>query len=373
MNMQKTNRLIAAGIFIATSIIYLMTVAPTVSFWDCGEFIACSFKMEVPHPPGAPLYLIVGRLFSLIPFLQDVGFKVNLISVFSSSITVMLLYLVIVHLIREWKGKLEDDIDWYIAIFSGLIGSLTFAFSHSFWFNAVEAEVYAPSMLFTSLIVWLVMVWAEKSEEPNNERYLLMIAYIIGLAIAVHLLNVLALPFVAMVYYYKRYDFELKSFIILVIITAAVMAAVYPGMVLYMPQLALNFGAAGLVGYFILIILATLWAMNNKKHLASFAFLSIFLITIGYSTYATVFIRSNLNPNIDENNPETVENFVKYINREQYGEHNPLDRTNVWKTSPKGKQYKSVGDFFWNYQINKMYVRYFLWQFVGMDDDEVNW
>jgi len=184
MNMQKTNRLVAAGIFIATSIVYLMTVAPTVSFWDCGEFIACSFKMEVPHPPGAPLYLIVGRVFSLFPFFEDVGFKVNLISVFSSSITIMLLYLVIVHLVREWKGKLEEDADWYIAIFAGIIGSLSFAFSHSFWFNAVEAEVYAPSMLFTSLIVWLVMVWAEKSEEPNNERYLLMIAYIIGLAIA---------------------------------------------------------------------------------------------------------------------------------------------------------------------------------------------
>jgi hypothetical protein len=193
------------------------------------------------------------------------------------------------------------------------------------------------------------------------------------LAIAVHLLNVLALPFVAMIYYYKRYDFKLKSFVIMVIITIIVMFAVYPGMVLYMPQIALNFGVAGLAGFFILIILGTLWAMNNNKHLASFAFLSIFLITIGYSTYATIYIRSNLNPNIDENNPETVENFIKYINREQYGEHNPLDRTNIWKTSPNGKQYKSVGDFFWNYQINKMYVRYFLWQFVGMDEDEVNW
>ncbi|HES60114.1 MAG TPA: DUF2723 domain-containing protein, partial [Caldithrix sp.] len=241
------------------------------------------------------------------------------------------------------------------------------------WFNAAEAEVYAPSMLFTALIVWLIMVWASKSDEPGNDRYLLMIAYMIGLSIGVHLLNILALPFITMIYYYKRYEFNPKSFGILTVVTGVVMIAVYPGMVKWIPLLALKSGTVGLALLFIVIIFATLWAINNHRHLLSFIFLSIFLITIGYSSYATIFIRSNLNPNIDENNPETIENFIKYINREQYGDHDIMDRTNVWKTSPNGRQYDSTSDFFWNYQVNKMYIRYFLWQFVGMDQNETDW
>lgn len=371
MPMEKINRIIAFVIFIFTTIIYTMTVASTVSFWDCGEFIACSFKMAVPHPPGAPLYLLVGRVFSLLP-IGDVAFRVNLISVFSSSITVMLLYLTIVHLVRQWKGKLEDQGDWLTAIFSAVVGSLTFAFTHSFWFNSAEAEVYAASMLFTALIVWLIMVWATKADEPGNEKYLLMIVYIIGLAIAVHLLNVLAIPFVAMIYYYKRYDFNLKSFLIMTVVTLIIMLVIYPGMVKYMPRIALNFGAAGLALVFIAIIAATLWAINNRRHILTLIFSSLLLITIGYSSYATIFIRSNLNPNIDENNPETIENFIKYIEREQYGEHSILAREGVWKSSPNARKYTSTSDFFWNYQIKDMYVRYFLWQFVGLDQDETS-
>ncbi len=371
--MEKLNRIVAGIIFVFTTVIYTLTVAPTVSFWDCGEFIASSYKMAVPHPPGAPLYLLVGRFFTLLPFSGDIAFRINMISVFSSAVTIMLLYLTIVHLIRQWKGRLVEKSDWYIAIFSGVIGALSFAFSHSFWFNAAEAEVYAPSMLFTAIIVWLIMVWASKPDEPGNDRYLLMIAYMIGLSIGVHLLNILALPFITMVYYYKRYEFNAKSFGIMTAITGVIMIAVYPGMVKWIPLLALNFGAVGLALLFIVIIFATFWAINNHRHLLSFIFLSIFLITIGYSSYATIFIRSNLNPNIDENNPETVENFIKYINREQYGEHDPTDRSGVWKTSPNGRQYVSTFDFFWNYQVKKMYIRYFLWQYVGMDENETDW
>lgn len=373
MEMGKLNRIIAGIIFIFTAIVYTLTVAPTVSFWDCGEFIACSYKMAVPHPPGAPLYLLVGRLFSLLPFAKDIAFRINMISVISSAVTIMLLYLTIVHLFREWKGEMVEKSDWLVAMFSGVIGSLSFAFTYSFWFNSAEAEVYAPSMLFTALIIWLIMVWASKSDEPGNDRYLLMIAYMIGLSIGVHLLNILALPFVTMVYYYKRYDFNPRSFTIMTIITLIIMLAVYPGMVKWTPLVVLDFGATGLALLFIIIIFATFWAINNHKHLLSFIFLSIFLITIGYSSYATIYIRSNLNPNIDENNPENIENFIKYINREQYGDHSILDRREVWKTSPNGHDYTSTFDFFWNYQINHMYVRYFLWQFVGLDKNETDW
>lgn len=373
MNYRKLNNWIAWGVFAFTFVVYSMTVAPTVSYWDCGEFIAASYKLAVPHPPGAPLYLLVGRFFSMLPFVSDIGLRVNMISVISSSFTIMLLYLTIIHLFREWRGKLQSASDWYVAIGSGLIGALTFAFTYSFWFNAAEAEVYAPSMLFTSLIVWLAMVWAEKSDKPGNERYLLMIAYLVGLAIGVHLLNVLALPFLALIIYFKRFDYSLKTFVIMMIITVAVILIIYPGIVKHLPQIANYGGIIGLVIFFVALIWVTLWSINNNKHLASLISMSVLLIIIGYSTYAMVYVRSNLDPMIDENNPETIENFVSYLNREQYGDHSITDRTKVWKESPNGKRYTSSGDFFWNYQINKMYVRYFMWQFAGMAENQRDW
>lgn len=370
MKMDRLHKIIAALIFIFASIIYLMTVAPTLSFWDCGEFIACSYKMAVPHPPGAPLFIMLGRVFSLLPIGDDIAFRVNLISVFSSSLTVLFLYLSIVQLVRKWKGKLTKKEDWLTAIFSGVIGSLAFAFTHSFWFNSAESEVYALSMLFTSLLVWLILVWAEKSDEEGNERYLLLIAYIVGLALGVHLLNILAIPFVAMTYYYKRFEFSMKSFLIMTALTGGIMLFIYPGIVEWMPKLALNFGWFGILIFFVAILWLSWWAITNKKSVYALVFSSILLIMVGYSSYTAIYLRSGLNPNIDENNPETVENFIKYMEREQYGDHSITDRTQVWKTSPNGRHYKSVSDFVWNYQINKMYIRYFLWQFVGLSDDE---
>jgi tetratricopeptide (TPR) repeat protein len=370
MEWVKTNRIVAGLVFLTTFIVYAMTVSPTVSYWDCGEFIACSHGLMVPHPPGAPFFLLLGRLFTMMPFAEDIALRANFISVLSSSFTIMLLYLIIVHLVREWKGKLESMLDWQTAIFSGVLGALTFAFTHSFWFNAVEAEVYAPSMLFTSLLVYLALVWAEKSDEPRNERYLLIISYLIGLAIGVHLLNVLALPFVIMIYYYKRFDFNIQSFLVMVVISGAIVLFIYPGIVKYLPKVAEYGGAFGLAIVFIGLIAIAIWAINNNKKLASMAALSVFLIIVGYSTYTMIYIRSNMDPIIDENNPETVEKFLSYLAREQYGDHSITDRAKVWRESPNGKNYKSAGEYFWKYQVDKMYVRYFLWQFVGMDENE---
>lgn len=373
MNWIKLNRITAVFVFFSTFVIYVMTVAPTLSYWDCGEFIACSYGLMVPHPPGAPFFLLVGRLFSMIPFVNDIGLRVNFISVISSALTVMLLYLSIVHMVREWKGNLSTSADWWVAIFSGALGAYSFAFTHSFWFNAVEAEVYAPSILSLVLIVWLVLVWAEKSDQPNNERYLLMISYIIGLAIGVHLLNVLAIPFVVMIFYYKRFDFNLKSFIYMTLVTIAIVIFIYPGVVKFLPRVAEFGGVMGLAVLFIGIIALVFWSLKNNKKVVSMISLSVLLIMIGYSTYALIYIRSNLDPIIDENNPETIEKFISYLNREQYGDHSITDRAKVWRESPNGKNYKSTGEFFWKYQIDEMYVRYFLWQFVGMDKNEKDW
>ncbi len=370
MQVKTLHRLVAALTFVVSTFIYLLTMAPTMSFWDCGEFIACSYILGVPHPPGSPLFLLVGHLFTYFPF-GDPGWKTNLISVLSSGLTVMLTYLIIVHLVRQWKGELKDTSDWYLAIFSGLIGAFTFAFTHSFWFNAVETEVYAASMLFTALVVWLILVWSTKADEPGNERYLLLIAYLIGLAIGVHLLNVLAIPFVALIFFYKHYELNLKNFIIVSLISAAIILAIYPGLVIYLPQLALSVGFLGLGVIFVGVMALSFWAIRNHKHVASLVFSSLLLIMIGYSTYSMIYIRSGLDPAIDENDPETLERFIYYMKREQYGEHT-FSRTEVWKNSENAKKYDSVWDFFWNYQIDKMYNRYFLWQFVGMGDDEAS-
>ncbi len=369
MQIKTLHRLVAAIVFVIAAVIYLMTMAPTMSFWDCGEFIASSYIGGVPHPPGSPLFLLVGHIFSFIPF-GDPGWRTNLISVITSGLTVMLTYLIIVHLVREWKGDLKEKSDWYLAIFSGVLGALTFAFTHSFWFNAVETEVYASSMLFTSLVVWLILVWATKADEPGNERFLLLIAYLVGLAIGVHLLNVLAIPFVALVFFYKRFELNTKNFIILMIVTVLVILAIYPGMVIYLPILALSVGFQGLAVIFLGVLAGSFWAIRRHKHVSILIFTSVLLIMIGYSTFSMIYIRSNLDPAIDENDPETIERFVYYMKREQYGEHSVLDREGVWRASENAKQYDNVWDFFWNYQIKKMYVRYFLWQFAGMGKDE---
>lgn len=367
MNNCRLNTYFASFVFMFTFVVYYMTIAPTVSFWDCGEFIACSYRLAVPHPPGAPLYLIVGRFFSLLPTFEDIAKRVNIISTLSSAFSVMFLYLIIVIMIKQYLKSAQIGFMKYVPYLGAAIGSLTFAFTTSFWFNAVEAEVYAPSMLFTSLVVWLIMYWSERSNAVGNEKYLLVIMYLVGLAIGVHLLNVLALPMVFMIIYYKKYPLNTTSFIVLGLIGAALTGMIYPGLVQGIPLLAQAGGFIGLLLSIVFLIIVLIYAINHKKDLVALILTSILLIILGYSTYATIYIRSNINPNIDENNPETIEKFISYLNREQYGEHT-LDRVKVMAESPNGKKYTSVWDFFWNYQVQKMYNRYFLWNFMGKED-----
>ena len=196
---KKIHWIVAASTFVISFLVYLKTIAPTTSFWDCGEFIACSYILGVPHPPGAPFYLLLGRIFTMLPIAADIGLRVNLVSALTSAITVMLTYLIIVRLIKIWRGNAKSFEDQFILYASGFIGAMAFAFTDTFWFNAVEAEVYAISMFFTAIIVWLILVWMEKSDAPGSEKYLLLIAYSIGLAIGVHLLNILALPAIVLI------------------------------------------------------------------------------------------------------------------------------------------------------------------------------
>ncbi len=206
MNEKNLNRIIGFFVFVIALITFFSTVQPSVSFWDCGEFIASSYGMQVPHPPGTPLFLMVGRLLSLIPFVSNIGLRVNTISVVTSSFAILFLYLIAVRVIKNWKGgKHENLFDAILTFAAAAIGALSLAFSDTFWFNAVEAEVYASATFFITIVIWLLMIWHEKADEPDNEKYLLMIAYLIGLSTGVHLMSLLGLVTIVMVIYYRKY------------------------------------------------------------------------------------------------------------------------------------------------------------------------
>ena len=208
-NFVKINRIAAWAVFILAFVGYAASVSPTVSYWDCGEFAATAYRMGVPHPPGSPLFLLVGRIFSMFPAISqigyslglaltnyDVAYRINLISTLASALTVLFLYLTIVRMIVQWKNKPEETLEALKITLSSAIGALTFAFTYSHWFNAVESEVYASSIFFTAIVIWLIMLWLEKPDDIHSDVYLLLIAYMIGLSIGVHLLNVLAIPFI---------------------------------------------------------------------------------------------------------------------------------------------------------------------------------
>ena len=196
------NRWVAAATLIVTSFVYLVTVAPDVSFWDAGEFIACSYTLSVMHPPGAPLYILLGRIFTFLP-ISNIAFRINLMSVLSSALTVMFLYLIIVRLINQFRGKPRNYYERLLVFGSAAIGAFSFAFTDSFWFNAVEAEVYAISMLFTAIVVWLILLWGDKSEDSKNLSYLVLIVFLFSLATGIHLLNILTFLFVLFIIHFR--------------------------------------------------------------------------------------------------------------------------------------------------------------------------
>ena len=386
-NYININRLIAFFIFLLTFVVYFDTMAPTVSYWDCGEFIAVSHTLGVPHPPGSPFFLLLGRIFSMLPFSDDIAFRVNIISPLVSALAVMLLYLSIVKVVTHWRGEIKNISDSLIVFGGGVSGALAFAFTDSHWFNAVEAEVYAFSTFFTAIVVWLILLWNEKADQKGHERYLLIIAYMIGLATGLHLLNLLAIPFITLIIYFRKYKVEWKTFGINVLITAVIFFVIHNGIIKGLPKMAAGFlGVWGTAFLIFSIFGLMVWAILNKQHLISFAATSVVLVLLGYSTYTMIFIRSNQDPTIDENDPETVEAMISYLEREQYGSVGQFPRrfkgirqmyevvgppaSNGEYSSRQKSQYRKIDmskqwDFFWNYQIKKMYNRYFLWQFAG--------
>ena len=374
MDHKTIHRGIAVALFLLTEVVYLMTMAPTLSFWDCGEFIATAYTLGVPHPPGAPLFLLVGRLFSMIPFFEDIGARVNLLSTLSASATVMLTYLIIFRLIvmcRKSSPGSWDAPERFSAYGGAAVGALALAFSDSFWFNAVETEVYAPSLFFTALVVWFIVRWYEEEQQDGNERWLMAAIYVIGLSIGVHLLSLLAIFVVIMVYYYKKYEVGPISFLVMTVVASAAFLLVYVGIIKGLPVLMRYASWGGAAVLFAGIVYAVYYAHVMRYQLLHKVSMSLLLLIVGYTSYALIYVRARTSPPINENNPSTGEAFFSYLNREQYGDFPLWPRR--WSQEPVHQyfyqQYGSDLDYFFRYQLNRMYLRYLGWQFIGREND----
>jgi len=384
---KKLENLIAVVIFLITFVVYFSTMAPTVSFWDTGEFIATSHILGVPHPPGSPLFLLVGKFFSLIPISSDIAFRVNIFSPIISALTISLLFLICIQFIDRVK---PEDNNKFFKMWSSLTASLTFAFTHSHWFNAVETEVYAFSGFMTALVIYLIMLWSEKIYNSNHVIYLISISYIIGLATGLHLLNLLTIPFIGLIIYFSIGKLSWKNLIITITLSLVSFFGIQSFIIKGLPQITVSIGLIGLMLLIISLISYTIYSIKSSNAFLSIFLSSILLIIIGYSTYFSIFIRSGQDPNIDENNPETITEAISYLNRDQYGQMTILPRkfnnlpskiSVVGSPEIESKEFSfdqeidymfhdipSQANFLWNYQIKKMYIRYFLWQFAGKGD-----
>jgi hypothetical protein len=387
MEHKKVNRVFAFGVFLASLTTYVATLSPTVVFWDAGEFCAAAFFLQVPHPPGAPLFLLLARLASLLPVSADIAARMHLVSSIASALTCTLLYLLTVRFIVMWRGLPTASSERILVYGSAVVGALSLTFSPTFWTNAVEAEVYNMSMLFISGILWIGTLWYEHAEVTRGDTYFLLIAYLVGLAAGVHFLALLVLFPVMMLYYFRLFEFSILSFVKFGLAALVVFGIVYPGIVKILPSLLDGefAGTRSSVIAFIplLVIAAALFgvydSVRKKNRFLNMALMSFLLITLGYSTYTTVYIRANAGTPMNQNDPSTLARFVSYVNREIYGDEPILNRR--WSPEPMNRatavKYASDFDFFWKYQFVHMYLRYIGWNYVGTEgnwkDAGVNW
>jgi tetratricopeptide (TPR) repeat protein len=425
MNQKLLYRVLGVLSFIVSLITYTMTAQPSVPFWDCGEFSAASMWQQVPHPPGAPLFLMVSKVFQvLIPF-GDIGWRINMVSVFASAVTIWLLYLITVKVILNFKNQNDMTPGDYLAVYgSAFVGALAFNFSDTFWFNGVESEVYASSQLFVTIIVYLMMRWNEMADEPGHERYLLLIAYLMGLSTGVHLLALLTLFSIVLVVYFRKYTFSVKSFLSMGVIAVLTFFIIYPGIVKYIPALLgghlpfkneLNEYTSQSDAFPYLVIIALIavaygfyYAHKNKMPIVKLSSLAFLLMVFGYTTYAQIMLRSHANPPMNENEPKNFVSLTSYLGRDQYGDQKmwprrtdfqdqlkvelynskdskgeyiygewippvgkPVQAKNSVYEVPSFEEVNTAGElnYMFKYQINHMFIRYFLWNFIGRASD----
>ena len=448
------NRLTAAMVFVISAVVYLLTIEPTASFWDCGEFIASSYKLEVGHPPGNPVFQLFARFFTMFTGPESAAVAVNAMNAVLSALTIMLLYLTIVFFVKrliKTDGNGEYSLAKSIAIFgSGAVGALAYTFSDTFWFSAVEGEVYAMSSLFTALVFWAMIKWYDQADTPYANRWIVLISFLMGLSIGVHLLNLLAIPALVFMFYYKKREnghYSAKQYLMIFLLSVVILAVILFGIIPYLPKIAAYFDLffvnvlglpfnSGAVFFMVALLGACFWGlfrtMKQQKVFLNTALLCLTMIVVGFSLFSIVIIRSSAKTPTNEYQPDNPFTLVRYLGREQYGS-NPLvygqyfdapydiEATKYW--APMGDRYiyvdgpgevvysapgkmlfprmwssdqrhikfyqsymnggghKVAGathkkptffqnlSFFFDYQMNWMYWRYFMWNFAGRQND----
>jgi hypothetical protein len=451
MNFKRVNNVVGwiVGLFACT--VYVMTMEATGSFWDCGEFISSCFKLQIPHPPGAPLFILLGRFFIILfgdnP--HTAGHGVNFMSAIASGLSILFLFWSITHFARRIVQKGDPAIQpsrsqTFTIMAAGAIGALAYTFCDSFWYSAVEGEVYASSAFFTALVFWAILKWEEQADKPGADRWIIFIFYMMGLSIGVHLLNLLTIPAIVMVYYFRRYKTTtwgtIIAFLIGCVLTGTVLKFVIQytikgaGMfdVFFVNNLHLPFFIG--FGFFFLLLAAILvfvnrWAVRNSYYYVKMAVWCVGFMLLGYSTYFTTMIRSNADPGVDMFNVDNPISLEAYLGRDQYGDWPLLKGPDYTDQPPteegsdiyeKGKDkyevagktvvqdwgntpsshlfprmwngtnerreidtYKRFGHvdgddpptmanniaYFWNYQTDWMFIRYFMWSYAGKQND----
>ncbi len=385
MSHQKTNRLAAFAVFIISILTYLYTLPPTVVFWDVPEHSAASYLLQVQHPPGSPLLVLVMHIASMIPLFADIAVRMVFVNALASALVVTFLYLITVRLILMRHHVPVSAFDKIAVYGSSAIGALALTFSTTFWFNAIELETRNTSLLFTAMIIWLVLRWHEKYDKPKSDVYLLLITFLVGLTTGIHIHGLLGFFVVILVVYFRFYKHSLKHFLFSAdiikfgAVAGLIFFSVYPGIVKWYPSMLDGevFGQQSELWILLAIVLPVAAlilvyvSIKQKKRILNIAALSFLFILLGYSVYAVVYIRSNANTPMNEDNPNTIKRLVQYLEREQYGETPLLKRR--WSNEPDKVQhfqeYTSDTDYLWRYQIDHMYLRYFGWNFIGKIDD----
>ncbi|MFN3839744.1 MAG: DUF2723 domain-containing protein [Cyclobacteriaceae bacterium] len=340
MNFQKVNNITGWIVFTIALTAYWLTMEETASYWDCGEFIAVSYKLEVPHPPGAPLFLLIGRMFSFLALgdVTRVAYWINFSSVLAGAFASLFTFWSITIFGRKLLNLSKPEeltTDKTILLMgAGLVGALAMTFADSIWFSAVEAEVYSMSMFFTALVVWAMLKWDAIEDEAKANRWIILISYVIGLSIGVHLLNLVTLPALALIFYFKKYTPSRWGIIATLLVGGLLIIfindIIIPGLpslaggfeVFFVNSLGLPFGSGVIVFSVIIIgslVYGILYSQQRVKPVLNTFLLSTAFILIGYVSYAVIVIRSNYNTPIDENDPSDVMSFVSYLKREQYG------------------------------------------------------
>ena len=338
MNYSKGNTLTGWFVFCVALVTYYLTVEPTASYWDCSEYIATSAKLQVGHPPGAPLFQMMGAFFSSFASSPErVAFWVNMMSVLASAFTILFLFWSLTRIITKFviKEVNPTGTQSFLVLGAGVVGALSYTFSDSFWFNAVEAEVYAMAMLMTSAMFWLGLRWEEDMLKPRGDRWLVLIAFLIGLSFGVHFMGLLTVPAIGMLYYFKHYTFSWKSFVVANVVSVAVLLFIFK---LLLPLTLAYFGNAevffvnsfglpfnsGTIIAGLSILAFFIWGLRftqQKKWVqANTGLWCVVFILVGFSSWIMLPIRANANTVINENAPTDARSLLAYYNLEQYPE-----------------------------------------------------